>query len=197
MSTAAILLCAGKGSRFLSPNFKLREKITSTKTLLEESFESLLNARFDEVIVVVGDDELTDLIPQNVTVLKNHNSNGGSCVSLSVGLDWCHYIGHTAAVIGFGDEPVISQDAWSRLYESVKRPIIFARYKGKVSRPVRLDASIWPIIPIEGDDLERVLFDFDENLVGYEDCSGYVYNIDTLGDLHKWKTIRTLETIKK
>jgi molybdenum cofactor cytidylyltransferase len=183
MPVAGVLLAAGAGTRFGGD--KLRASLRG-RPLLELALEPALEADLDEVIVVTGAEELDELIPDGVTVLRNERWEDGQATSLGVALDWCQRRGHGAAVVGLGDQPGLTPTAWQTVAEWPDGPIVVATYGRRRGHPVRLDAPVWSLLPTEGDEGARALMSRRPELVVEVACDGTPGDIDTKEDLRRW-----------
>ena len=177
--TAAIVLAAGGSSRFadgqklLAP-FRGRALVTWAAEAAEE-------AALDETIVVVGDTLLTDVLPGSVTVVPNPDWKGGIATSLWAGLH--EAAGFDAVVVGLADQPLVPASACSAVAAATKAPVAVATYGGRRRNPVRLARSVWPLLPITGDEGARVLMRDHPDLVVEVPCSGDPADVDTVSDL--------------
>ena len=72
----------------------------------------LIEAELDELIVVCGAAELSEVVPESATLLRNDDWARGQASSLRVAIDWCARQGHLSAVVGLGDLPGLRADAW-------------------------------------------------------------------------------------
>ncbi|HLN07279.1 MAG TPA: nucleotidyltransferase family protein [Acidimicrobiales bacterium] len=191
MSVAAVILGGGAGTRFnrdhrdASPGAKLLAK-TRGKPLIAWAIAPALEAELDELIVVSGAVDLSGVVPDGATLLHNEDWARGQATSLRVGLDWCARQGHLSAVIGLGDLPGLTVEAWRTVAAAPGGPMVFATYYGQRGHPVRLDAEIWSLLPISGDEGARSLANRRPELVTEVACEGVTADIDTQEDLRRW-----------
>lgn len=186
MSCAAVILAAGGGSRFGGPpGSKLLAPVRG-RPLVGYALEAALEAALDEVVVVEGSVDLSAVIPPEVTLLRNDEWESGQASSLRVAIDWSQRQGHQAVVVGLGDLPGLSPEAWRAVASAAKGPIVVATYGGRRGHPVRLDADVWPSLPIDGDEGARTLISRHPELVTEVACAGRPVDIDTREDLRRW-----------
>lgn len=181
-SVAAVVLAAGEGSRFVGPSHKLLSDFRG-QPLVTWAVEAALAAGLDETVVVTGAVGLRDCLPEGVTVLHNQSWARGQAGSLRVALDWCSRQGHGAAVIGLGDQPLVPVDAWRAVAGASGAVIATATFGGERRPPVRLDASVWAMLPVQGDEGARALMRARPALVSEVACCGDPIDIDTVEDL--------------
>ena len=191
MSVAAVILAAGGGSRFnrgdlaATPGEKLL-RVVEGRALVTWALAPAIDARLDEVVVVAGAADLKAILPESVTLLQNDEWTRGQATSLRMGLAWCASRGHQSAVIGLGDMPGLSAEAWRAVADAPLGPIVFATYRGKRAHPVRLDAEIWSLLPSDGDEGARALVRRRPELAREVACLGEPTDIDTPQDLQRW-----------
>ncbi len=191
MSVAAVILGGGAGTRFsqgeadASPGGKLLAAARG-KPLIQWAIAPALEAHLDELIVVSGAADLSGVVPESATLLQNVDWPRGQATSLRVALDWCARQGHVSAVIGLGDLPGLTVDAWRSVAAAAGGPIVLATYYGRRGHPVRLDAEIWSLLPISGDEGARSLANRRPELVTELACEGRTADIDTQEDLRRW-----------
>lgn len=183
-TTVAIVLAAGAGSRFEGPDHKLSATIDGVP-VLQRSVARAVDAAIGPVVVVVGDHTLPPL-PPTVTIAHNPSAAEGQITSVHRGLEAACDLGADAVVIGLGDQPFITTDAW-RAVAASNAPIAVATYDGRRGNPVRLHASVWDRLPLTGDEGARSLIRMHPDLVEPVPCTGSAADIDTLEDLERWQ----------
>ncbi len=185
MTTAAVLLAAGGGSRFARPTAKLLAPFRD-RPLLSWAVDAAMGAGLDEMVVVTGAVDLGAVLPPDITLLRNEAWASGLASSLRVGLDWCDRQGHGAAVVGLGDQPLVPVEAWRNVATSTGAPIVVATYSGRRRNPVKLDRSVWALVPVTGDEGARAVMGSQPALVCEVACPGDPADVDTVEDLRLW-----------
>jgi CTP:molybdopterin cytidylyltransferase MocA len=188
-ATGGVLLAAGGGSRFVGAGEG--HKLTATlrgRPVVEWSLEQLLRAGFEDVVVVTGAVELT--VPDGVTVLHNRRWAEGQATSLALAIDRARRRELRAVVVGLADQPFVLADAW-RAVAAAPGPIAVATYDGRRGNPVKLDAAVWDLLPVEGDAGARVVIGMRPELVTEVACAGSPADIDTPEDLRRWNSPTT------
>jgi CTP:molybdopterin cytidylyltransferase MocA len=181
---AAIVLAAGAGDRFHGPAHKLLTPFRG-RPLVTWAVEHALAAELAATAVVIGAVDLVGLLPKGVEVITNPDWARGQATSLQAGLAWARDAGHQAVVVGLGDQPLVAPSAWAAL-AAAEGPIVVATYNGRRGNPVRLDHSIWDLLPVTGDAGARVLMAERPNLVVEVACTGDPADVDTEEDLARW-----------
>jgi nicotine blue oxidoreductase len=188
---AAVILAAGAGSRFnrddpeAAPGAKLLHALRG-RPLVAWAIAPAVEAHLDEVVVVDGAADLGAVVPEGVTLLHNDRWSEGQATSLRVALDWCTRQGHDAVVIGLGDTPGLTPTAWRTVATTSGAAMVFATYEGRRGHPVRLDASVWPLLAASGDEGARSLAMGRPDLVREVPCVGSPTDIDTPEALTQW-----------
>ncbi len=184
MTTAAVLLAAGGGSRFEGPTHKLREPFRG-RPLAAWAIDAAVEAGLDEVIVVTGAVDLDDLIPAGVTVVHNENWADGQAGSLRGAVFLAGSRGHDAIVVGLADQPLVPSESWREVAAS-SSPIAIADFDGDRRPPTRLADEVWPLLSMSGDEGARGVLRARPDLVEPIPCSGSPVDIDTVEDLRRW-----------
>ncbi|HUS60634.1 MAG TPA: nucleotidyltransferase family protein [Acidimicrobiales bacterium] len=185
MSTAGVLLAAGRGSRFKGEAHKLLVPFRG-RPLVSWAIDAVMGAGLDDVFVVTGKVVLGhDLIPEPARIVHNPLWVNGLASSLQVGLAAAEERDHDAVVVGLGDQPLIPVDAW-RAVAASESSIAVATYEGQRRNPVRLHRSVWKALPTVGDEGARILMRERPDLVSEVPCGGEPADVDTLEDLDTW-----------
>ncbi|HEY2813472.1 MAG TPA: NTP transferase domain-containing protein [Acidimicrobiales bacterium] len=180
---AAVVLAAGEGSRFQGPTHKLLALFRG-RPVAQWALASAAGAALDATYVVVGAVELD--VPDDVVVVRNPRWADGQATSLQAGIAAARAAGHEAVVVGLGDQPLVPSEAWQAVAASTDRPIATAVFDGQRRPPVRLAASVWPLLPADGDEGARALMRERPELVAEVPCVGQPMDIDTKEDLDRW-----------
>jgi CTP:molybdopterin cytidylyltransferase MocA len=189
----AILLGAGSGSRFRAsangdPALDGVHKLTAVlrgRPVYEWALDSVLDAGFDDIVVVTGAAELR--LPSNVRNVHNPRYADGQATSLQCGLAVAADLLADAVVVGLADQPFVMAESW-RSVAAAESPIAVATYDGRRGNPVLLKRVVWPLLPREGDHGARSLFLQRPELVTEVPCSGSAADIDTMEDLQQWNS---------
>lgn len=180
---AGVVLAAGEGSRFAGPVHKLRAEFRG-RPLVRWAVDAALEAPLAGVYVVLGAEDLSDLLPPEVTIVMNHDWERGQAWSLQAGVRTAELDGHSAVVAGVADQPLAGAEAWRRVAEA-PGSIVTAVYGARRRPPVKLDASVWPLLPLDGDEGARQLMRRHPEMVREIPCPGDPTDIDTLEDLRR------------
>ncbi len=183
-TTAAVVLAAGAGNRFLGAKHKLLTEIAG-KPIVCHAVEAAKTAGFDEVIVVSGCVDLTNTLPSDVTIVHNEQWQQGQATSLLGAVTYAANSGHSAVVVGLGDQPSIGVEPWRKVRDS-EADLAAADFGGGFGPPVRLAASMWASLPLSGDEGARSLWRKRPEMCKLVSCIGDSTDVDTLEDLKKW-----------
>jgi molybdenum cofactor cytidylyltransferase len=184
MTTAAVLLAAGGGTRFHADGHKL-VTVLRGRPVYQHALAAALASGLDEVVVVVGAVALE--LPAGVTVVRNEQWADGQATSVQAAVRHAADGGHDAVVIGLADQPFIAAEAW-RTVAAGDGPIVVATYGGRRGNPVRLHRDVWPQLAVSGDEGARTLMRSRPDLVREVACPGDPADIDTVEDLQRWNS---------
>jgi CTP:molybdopterin cytidylyltransferase MocA len=183
----AVVLAAGGGTRFAGDVHKLRTVVRG-KPIVTWAVESALAARLDATLVVTGAVDIGDLLPVGsvADVVHNERWAEGQATSLQCAIAWADERGYDAVVVGLGDQPFVSVDAWRAVAAADDRPIAVAAYGGRRRNPVKLHRDVWPLLPVSGDEGARRVIAGNPDLVREVACDGDPADVDTVEDLEAW-----------
>jgi molybdenum cofactor cytidylyltransferase len=184
VTVAAVVLAAGGGSRFGSSEHKLLAGFRG-QPLIRWALEAALGAGLDEVAVIVGAVDLGTAVPEGVDLIENPDWARGQASSLQAAVRWALKRDHEAVVVGLGDQPLVPSSAWAAVAAS-DSPVAVATFDGQRRPPVRLDRSVWSLLPTAGDEGARVLMKERPDLVREVGCEGQPADIDNKEDLTRW-----------
>ena len=186
MTTAAVVLAAGGGTRFAGAHHKLLTPLQE-RPLVLWAVDAAVAAKLDDVIVVTGAVDLAYLLRHHdVTVVRADDWQDGQARSLHAGIAAARARGHDAVVVGLGDQPFVEPAVWRAVAASSATPVAAASYDGQLRPPVRLAEAAWPLLPTDGDEGARVLLRSRPELVTAVPCNGDPRDIDTVEDLQQW-----------
>jgi molybdenum cofactor cytidylyltransferase len=180
----AVILAAGGGSRFTGDTHNLAAPFRGS-TVLAHSVAAAVGAGIGPVVVVVGSrDSHVDLV--GVDLVVNPRWTEGQSTSLHVAVTEADRRGANSVVIGLGDQPLVTADAWQAVAAGPGGPIVVASYDGDRRPPVRLDRDAWPLLPTDGDEGARAVMRRRPDLVTDVEVTGIAADIDTVEDLIRW-----------
>lgn len=185
MTTAAVVLAAGGGSRFGGDGHKLLAPLRG-RPLVAWAVEAAVVAGLDEVVVVTGAVPLDEVMPPGVTLVHNPHWAEGMATSVAVGVHVAEARGHDAVVVGLGDQPFVPAEAWQAVAAATGAAIAVATYEGRRGNPVRLAREVWALLPTDGDEGARALMRSRPDLVQAVPCHGEPADVDTVEDLTRW-----------
>ena len=174
-----VVLAAGSGSRFAGPQHKLVSTLGGAR-LIDHAVRSAVAAEVGPVLVVTGATELD--LPDGVTPLPNPDWERGLASSLQVAVTFAHNQGFSTIVVGLGDQPLVSPEAW-RVVAAADSPIAVATYSGTRGNPVKLESRTWAELPSVGDEGARLVMRQHPDWVKEVPCAGSAFDVDTTQDL--------------
>ena len=175
-----MVLAAGGASRFTGGTHKLLTPFRG-RPLVRWAVDAALGAGLDDVVVVTGAVDLG----LDVATIDNPRWRDGMATSLQVAVAHAGTAGHVAVVVGLGDQPLVPSAAW-RAVAASSAAIAVATFSGERRPPVRLDASVWALLPATGDEGARAVMRERPDLVTEVACDGQPADIDTAEDLARW-----------
>ncbi|MEM9607113.1 MAG: nucleotidyltransferase family protein [Actinomycetota bacterium] len=185
MSTAAVVLAAGGGSRFAGRTHKLLAPLAG-QPVVAHVLAAVRSAALEHTIVVTGAVDLSALLGgDDLVVVHNDRWADGQSTSVAAGVRAADELGVDAVVVGLGDQPFVPAEAWRRVAGSAS-PLAVATYDGRRRNPVRIARALWPELPDEGDVGARDLLTLHRELVERVACPGSPDDIDTQEDLRRW-----------
>lgn len=183
MTTLAVVLAAGAGSRFAGAVHKLDAVLGDGRTVSDHAIDAAIASGIGPVLVVTGSTARN--VPEGATAVGNPDWEQGQATSLQAAIAVAHREGADAIVVGLADQPLIEPEAWRQVAAS-RSPIAVATYPetGDAPRnPVRLDRSVWSLLPTTGDHGARDLIRTRPDLVERVPCRGSAADVDTIEDL--------------
>lgn len=185
LTTVAVVLAAGAGTRFSGDDHKLLVDLGGS-TLAARAIDAARRSRIGRVVVVTGAIDIAVPSSDDIVVVHNPDWADGQATSLNVGVRAAADLGASAVVVGLADQPGIPPEAWRRV-AAANSPIAVATYDGRRRNPVRLDASVWSLLPTTGDEGARSVIRVRPELVQEVACPGSADDIDTREDLASWQ----------
>lgn len=186
MTTLAVVLAAGAGTRFDAPTHKLRALVDGV-AIITRAVNNALQSEIGDVVVVTGAERFDDLF-HDVTTVHNDAWQSGQRSSVLCAIAEAEQRGCDVLVIAAGDQPFVSPDDWQAVARDPS-PIAVATYNGQRATPVRLHKSVWDQFrSIDGDPDAgaRSLMHLRPELVSEVACKGSGADIDTTEDLKRW-----------
>lgn len=185
-TSLGVLLAAGAGSRFLGAEHKLLAPLTGAP-IVSYALSAMVSAGFEANIVVTGSVALSSVLG-DVTEVHNADWATGQRSSVLAAIAYARTHGFDDIVIGLGDQPFITPEAWQAVAAS-ESPIAIGTYDGIRGNPVKLSSTVWDLfIETDGDPDAgaRTLIHLHPELVREVACKGNSADIDTTEDLSKW-----------
>ena len=188
--TLAVLLAAGAGQRFSGPTHKLLAPFRDAP-LVSHALHAMQTAHIGDMAVVTGAVDLSEALGAFsgvLMVLHNPDWSSGQHSSVATALRFAQQHGYDDIVIGLGDQPFISPEAWQAV-AITEGEIVVATYEGVRANPVKLAQSVWEEflgLTTEPDAGARTLMHLHPELVREVACKGVSADIDTSEDLSQW-----------
>jgi molybdenum cofactor cytidylyltransferase len=196
-SILAVVLGAGGGTRWRDAGgtgHKLLALLPDGRPVIRASVDAAV-ASGVPVCVVSGAESIVHHLPQAalndgaLTVVDNPDWASGQASSLRMAIDFAGEHGFEAVVIGLGDQPWVSADAWRAVIDRLRSPglpIVVPMVSGHYGQPVGLRREVWPRLPSSGDHGARNLIREESQLVEELACSfgnHSIADVDTPGDM--------------
>ena len=181
----AVVLAAGAGTRFRGAGHKLDAPIDDGSAVIDRAVRSAVASGIGPIVVVTAG-QLATALPPAILHVVNEQWAEGQITSLHAGIAAAAELGAEAVVVGLGDQPFVTVDAW-RAVAAVDAPIAVATYDGRHGHPVRLRHDTWDLLPRHGDEGARSVLQRRPDLVAEVPCDGSPIDIDTVEDLRRWQ----------
>jgi len=190
----AIVLAAGTSSRMGRPKLLLP---WGKHTIIEETVDQVLEAGYDDVVVVVGPDreEMQELLAERpVKVAYNLNFRAGMAGSIKAGVSFIDAAA-TAFAIVLGDQPRIKAKIHQLVlaqYRKSKMGICVPTYEGEIGHPVIFSIDYRSrIFGLQGDNGARGLVERDRDEVAFLELKApeILPSINTPKDLEEQKAL--------
>lgn len=186
---AALLLAAGASRRFGGGLQKLVQDLNG-KPVVRWSAESLLGAPVDEVVVVVGSNDVPvreALIGLPVRFAQNPAAEKGMASSLAAGVSALSP-DTGAALVVLGDEPLVGREPLERVvarYREGGAAVVAPTFRGVRGHPVLFDRSVFPELEaLSGDRGARAVADRDPGRLALVELDmPKPVDVDTAADL--------------
>ena len=184
-TTVAVVLAGGAGTRYDGPTPKLLAPLPDGTTVLGRAVGTALAAGIGPVLVVTGAVVDPDL-PAAVELVANPRWAEGQATSLRTAVAWAGDAGADAVVVGLGDQPGLTPEAWRAVAAATATPLAIATYDGRRGHPVRLGAAVWDELANTGDVGARDVLRAHADRVVDVPCPGDPTDIDTVADLRRF-----------
>lgn len=192
MSNAAVIQAAGKGSRFLSDQYKLLAPVAGVPMILRTA-DAVLQAGFDEIVIVLGhraEEMRAVLAGLPVKIVENKDWEKGQSTSLSAGVRAVRDTSDRVCLL-LGDQPFLRPETLRGLIaESESHPgeIIVPFYQGKRGNPIVVPSVYYEqLLALTGGDEggRKLLKEAGYRVLAVED-PGVLRDIDTIGELKQY-----------
>ena len=185
---APVLLAAGAGTRWDGAGHKLAAPFEGTP-VIEHAMRAAVESGLGTVIVVTGATtvHLADDLAGRIELVDNPDWAEGQSTSLLRAVAAAAERGADAVVVGLGDQPRISPDAW-RAVAASSSSLAVAVYGESRGHPVLIGRDHWNDLPNSGDlGARELLRRFDEQVEAIP-CEGSALDVDTTEDLNQWQS---------
>lgn len=192
----AVILAAGEGRRMGFPKQLLQ---VGSKTMLEMTVERALGSWVDEVIVVLGHQEMevrrylksrfgNELELGKLKLASNSDYRQGQSTSLRVGIR-AATLPVEAWIFLLGDQPLVGPELINSLIAAYWRshaPLVYPRHQGRRGNPVLFATSLVPeILGLEGDrGARRVVYRHLHHGLAVEAGIEAILDVDTWDDFN-------------
>lgn len=192
MSNAAVIQAAGKGSRFLSDQYKLLAPVGGVPMILRTA-DAVLQAGFDEIVIVLGhraEEMRAVLAGLPVKIVENKDWEKGQSTSLSAGVCAVRDTSDRVCLL-LGDQPFLRPETLRALLaESESHPgeIIVPFYQEKRGNPIMVPSVYYEqLLALTGGDEggRKLLKEAGYRVLAVED-PGVLRDIDTVGELKQY-----------
>lgn len=195
--TLAVVLAAGAGRRFEAGGHKLLADLDG-RPVLRWAVDAALAADIGPVAVMVPPGPAGAVVAAavrdladagSVVALTVPDAAAGLARSLRTGIAHAVSLGADTVVVGLGDMPLVAADAWAAVAaaDPPAGVVVTARYRSRRGPvrcpPVRLDRSVWGLLPTDGDEGARAVLRTYPELVVEVEVAGDPLDVDRLGDL--------------
>lgn len=109
-----------------------------------------LQAGLDEVLAVLTDEGDAAGLAEDATLLLDEADVPDEASSLRVATDWCARSGHDRLIVALFGAAVLEPEAWRTLASASGPPVLVARDRRRGLGVVRLEATVWSLLPLEG-----------------------------------------------
>jgi len=190
----AIILAAGTSSRMGNPKLLLPWK---DHTIIEETVDQVLDAGYDDVVVVAGPerDEMAELLAEKpVKVALNLNFRAGMAGSIKAGVSFID-ASATAFSIVLGDQPRITSKIHKLVlaqFRKSQKGICVPTYEDQIGHPVIFSIDYRAkIFGLQGDNGARSLVEADRDNVAFLELKApeILPSINTPKDFDEQKTL--------
>ncbi len=156
VTVAGVVLALGgrSASRPVRDGRRPRSSRPQLRPLVALVAEASLHAGLDEVVVVVDAEEVVSSLPEGVTVLLDESLAPSEASAVRSAVDWCARAGHGAVVVALagvaGKDAPLDPALWTAVAASTASPVVIGTRTSRRSGPVRVDAQVWPLLPLTG-----------------------------------------------